>query len=163
MVDRYVKDLESRADGAIQSYNIVGLAPAVGQYKHVAATRIGTEIDEMGYLLEISGMLALDENSNVVGTDCKTQTEKIIDNLAQAISGAGRHHGRIIDKKEALEYVTSTMVLLKDMKDFSAINEVYKNSGIPNTCRAAFAAQDLPLSAKGVVVEIRANAYLPVQ
>ncbi|MCX6707497.1 MAG: Rid family hydrolase [Candidatus Woesearchaeota archaeon] len=162
MVETSIADLESVADRLIERYNIPGLAPAVREYKHVTAKRIGSASDPTAYELNISGMLALNGLGELVGEDCKGQTLKIINNIATAISHASAHYGLQLSKEDALKHVTDTIVLLKDMGHFPQVNEAYRDGGMPLACRAAFAVKDLPLSAKGVLVEIRANAYLPV-
>ena len=161
-----ISDLENIADGLIQRYNITGLAGAVGMYKHVTAKRIGTQDQPTAYELVISGMLALDPKGELVGPgDYKAQTRQIMDNIALAITRAARFHGLEMTIDQALSYVTDTNVMLAEMGDgmanFRAVNEAYKEGGMPAAARVAAGGYELPLAAKGVLVEIRANAVIP--
>jgi 2-iminobutanoate/2-iminopropanoate deaminase len=64
----------------------------------------------------ISGQVALDPKTNeFVGADVRQQTERVLENLKAILeaSGVSFHH------------VVKTTVFLKDMNDFSAMNEVY--------------------------------------
>lgn len=153
-------DIESSHNGIIDRFNVQGLAPAVGAYKYVCAKHYNDIIE-----LEISGMLPLDEKGVVASDDFILQTEKVLDNIAKVIIASAEHYfyprkSSVTNKEQALQCVTSTLVLMSDMTDFSKVNEVYKSSGMPLTCRAAFAAKELPLAAKGVKIEIRANAII---
>lgn len=161
-MEEKIKDLETVGDGFIERFNVVGLAPAVGAFKHITAKRYGSQKEPLAFELEISGMLPLDEEGVLVGNDCGEQTSRVIGNIATAIMEAGTHYGLNLSPEEALEHVTSTMVLLEDMANFGEVNSAYVRKGMPLACRAAFAVRELPLHDKGVMVEIRANALLPV-
>ena len=82
-------------------------APAVGPYNH--AVRFGD-------LLFCAGQIPLDPASgNLVGGDIKAQTERVLENIKGILEAAGSN----------LHHVVKTTVFLKDMNDFSAMNEVY--------------------------------------
>ena len=153
-----VKDLETVNNGLIERFNVSCLAPAIGAYKHIVSKKMSNDT----YELEISGLLSLDENGNFVSGDCKEQTLVIFNNLSDAIVCAAKHYNITLDKKQALNYVTSTLVLLDNMGDFPLVNQAYEESGMPFTCRAAFAVKELPLAAKGALVEIRVNVMLSI-
>jgi len=150
------ENLEKAGKGTIERFNIAELAPAVGAYKHITSTDYGT-----GRMLNISGMLALDKEGRVIGENCLEQTKQVIENIRTAIKNAASHYSLEIDDEDALSYITDTLVLLNDMANFSQVNQAYEECGMPLACRAAFAAKELPLEAKGVLIEIRANAFLP--
>jgi len=64
----------------------------------------------------LSGQVALDpKTGEMVGSDIRQQTERVFENIKGILeaSGANLHH------------VIKTTVFLKDMNDFSAMNEVY--------------------------------------
>jgi 2-iminobutanoate/2-iminopropanoate deaminase len=64
----------------------------------------------------LSGQVALDpKTGEMVGSDIRQQTERVFENIKGILeaSGANLHH------------VVKTTVFLKDMNDFSAMNEVY--------------------------------------
>jgi 2-iminobutanoate/2-iminopropanoate deaminase len=64
----------------------------------------------------LSGQVALDPQSGeLVGTDIRQQTERVLENIKGILEAAGAN----------LHHVVKTTVFLKDMKDFSAMNEIY--------------------------------------
>jgi 2-iminobutanoate/2-iminopropanoate deaminase len=64
----------------------------------------------------LSGQVALDPQSGeVVGSDIRQQTQRVIENIKGILEAAGAN----------LHHVVKTTVFLKDMSDFSAMNEVY--------------------------------------
>ncbi|MGV8161705.1 MAG: RidA family protein [Candidatus Nanoarchaeia archaeon] len=163
MVKEIILDFESAAGGLIERYNIEGLAPAVGAYTHVTAIRRGTNYTSHAYELRISGMLPINEHVEVIGDDCFTQTKKIIDNIALAIISAATRYGLDFSKEQALNHILDTTVFLNYMTDFKQVNDAYIEEKMPLCCRAAFAVKELPLTHKGVKVEIRANALIPIK
>jgi 2-iminobutanoate/2-iminopropanoate deaminase len=66
--------------------------------------------------LYVSGQVALDPKSGEMkGTDVREQTERVFENIKGILEAAGSN----------LHHVVKTTVFLKDMNDFSAMNEVY--------------------------------------
>ena len=64
----------------------------------------------------ISGQVALDPKTNeFVGADVCQQTERVLENLKAILEASG----------VSFNHVVKTTVFLKDMNDFSAMNEVY--------------------------------------
>ena len=71
---------------------------------------------QIGSLLYTSGQIPLDPaTGEVVQGDIKLQTKRVLDNLAGVLAAAGSSFDRVV----------KTMVFIKDMNDFSALNEVY--------------------------------------
>jgi len=100
-------------------------------------------------LLFASGQVALDPKSGeMVGTDIRQQTERVMENLKGILEagGASFHH------------VVKTTVYLKDMNDFAAMNEVYARylTAAP-PARSTVQAARLP---KDALVEIDVIAAL---
>jgi len=63
-----------------------------------------------------AGQVALDPaTGSVVGTEIKAQTERVMENLKGIVEAAG----------SSLHKVVKTTVFLKDMNEFSSMNEVY--------------------------------------
>jgi len=151
-----ITDLETIDNGLIERFNVTCLSPAIGAYKHVCSKRINPYTFE----LEISGLLSLNEKGDFVPGDCKTQTLFIINNLINTIICVGNHYNIRLTKEEALNHITSTIVLLNKMEDFPQVNQAYTESGMPHTCRLAFAVKELPLTSIGALVEIRANVFI---
>src|SRR5260370_10702929 len=64
----------------------------------------------------VSGQVALDpQNGEIVGADVRQQTERVFENIIGILEAAGAN----------LHHVVKTTVFLKDINDFSSINEVY--------------------------------------
>ncbi|EGD75127.1 endoribonuclease L-PSP [Salpingoeca rosetta] len=77
------------------------------------------------------------------------QTELVLSNLREVLKAAGSDMNQVV----------KTTVLLKDMNDFQAMNEVYgKAFGDHRPARAAYQVARLP---KDVSVEIEAIAVVP--
>lgn len=110
---------------------------------------IGPYSQAVGFenLIFTSGQIALDAGGNIVSDDVKTQTEKVIENLKSILEYGG----------SSLEKVLKTTVFLKDMQDFSAMNDVYSiyfGKSLP--ARSTVEVSRLP---KDVKVEIEVIAY----
>ncbi len=64
----------------------------------------------------LSGQVALDPQSGeLVGSDIRQQTERVLENIKGILEAAGAN----------LHHVIKTTVFLKDMNDFSGMNEIY--------------------------------------
>lgn len=97
----------------------------------------------------VSGQVALDPQSGeFVGTDVRQQTERVLENLKAILEAAG----------VSFHHVVKTTVFLKEMNDFSAMNEVYARyfSSAP-PARSTVQAARLP---KDALVEIEVIASL---
>ena len=69
-------------------------------------------------LIFVSGQIALDPVTNTLVTgDVALQTERVLQNLRGILSAAG----------SSLDRVVRSTVFLKNMNDFSAMNQVYGN------------------------------------
>ncbi len=97
----------------------------------------------------VSGQIALDpKTGEFVGTDVRTQTERVMENLKGILEAAGI----------SFHHVVKTTVYLKDMNDFSAMNEVYaKSFAAAPPARSTVQAARLP---KDALVEIDVIASL---
>jgi 2-iminobutanoate/2-iminopropanoate deaminase len=63
-----------------------------------------------------AGQVALDPATGaIVGTEIKSQTERVLENLKGILEAAG----------SSLHKAVKTTVYLKDMNDFAAMNEIY--------------------------------------
>jgi 2-iminobutanoate/2-iminopropanoate deaminase len=102
-----------------------------------------------GGLVYCSGQVSLDAASGqMVGNDVASQTEKCLQNLFAVLTAAG----------SAPNQVVKCTVFLKDMNDFSAMNEVYAKYFDPHKpARAAVEVSRLP---KDALVEIDAIAVV---
>lgn len=94
-----------------------------------------------------SGQIALDTGGSIVSDDIKAQTEKVIENLRSILE----------DNNSSLDNVLKTTVFLKDMQDFTAMNEVYNRFfGKSMPARSTIEVSRLP---KDVKVEIEVIAF----
>lgn len=103
-----------------------------------------------GGLVYCSGQIALDPASGqLVGSDVKQQTERVLENLKGVLAAAKSELGRVV----------KCTVYLKSMGDFAAMNEVYARylGGERPPARATVAVADLP---KGALVEIDCTALV---
>ncbi len=102
-----------------------------------------------GQTIYISGQLPVDPaTGEFAGSDIKTQTRQSLTNIKNILekSGAG------------MKNVVKTTVLLADIGDFAAMNEVYATFfSEPYPARAAFQVAAVP---KGALVEIEAVAVI---
>ena len=102
-----------------------------------------------GDFLYVSGQLPIDPATGAfAGDTAAEQAAQSIRNLSAILEEAGM----------SLNDVVKTTVLLADIADFAAVNEVYAKffTGEVLPARAAFAVRDLP---KGAKVEIELVAY----
>jgi len=105
-------------------------------------------IKSNGFLF-VSGQIALDPKSGeFVGADIRQQTERVLENLKGIVEAAG----------VTFNHVVKTTVFLKDMNDFTAMNEIYARyfTAAP-PARSTVQAARLP---KDALVEIEVIASL---
>ena len=104
---------------------------------------------QVGNTIYISGQIPVDPaTGNIDAADIAGQTKQSLENIKAILEAAG----------VGMSSVVKTTVLLADINDFGAMNEVYKTYfAEPFPARAAFQAANLP---KGAKVEIEAIAVL---
>ena len=102
---------------------------------------------QAGNMLFVSGQIPIDPATGAfAGDDIVTQTRQSLTNVQNILAAAGYTCADVV----------KTTVLLADIADFAAMNEVYAEF-FTGDCpaRACFAVKDLP---KGALVEIEAIA-----
>jgi 2-iminobutanoate/2-iminopropanoate deaminase len=101
-----------------------------------------------GFLF-VSGQVALDpKTGEMSGADIRPQTERVFENIKGILEAAGSN----------LHHVVKTTVFLKDMNDFSTMNEVYaKYFTMAPPARSTVQVARLP---KDALVEIEVIAAL---
>jgi 2-iminobutanoate/2-iminopropanoate deaminase len=105
---------------------------------------------KLGNLLFTSGQVPLDPQSGQMVTgDIKAQVRRVMDNLREILEASGT----------SLDHVLKTTCYLRNMDDFSAMNEVYADY-FPKTppARSCIQAARLP---RDCDVEIDAIAVVP--
>lgn len=114
-----------------------------------APAPIGPYSQAIGFenLIFTSGQIALDNQGNIVSTEIKEQTKKVMENLKSILE----------DNGSSLDHVIKATVYLKDMLDFNSMNEIYeKYLGTSLPARTTVEVSRLP---KDVRVEIDVIAY----
>jgi 2-iminobutanoate/2-iminopropanoate deaminase len=113
---------------------------AIGAYSQAVAVTAGR-------LVFLSGQIPLDPaTGNLVEGDISAQTERVMQNLAAVLEGAGA----------AFEHVVRCTIFLVDLGDFAKVNEVYgKRFPSAPPARATVQVSALP---RGARVEIDAIA-----
>ncbi len=118
--------------------NTTNAPAAIGPYSQA--------IEANGFLF-ISGQLPINPVDKSMPQGIKEQTEQVLKNIAAILEAAGY----------TLNDVVKSTVLLADINDFAAMNEVYsKFYQTDCPARAAYQVAALPLGAK---VEIETIAY----
>ncbi|AZF61990.1 transporter substrate-binding domain-containing protein [Pseudomonas sp. LBUM920] len=108
-----------------------------------------SEVVQVGHTLYLAGVLGLDENGKLVRGGIRAETAQALENL----------RGTLKTKGLAMDRVAKCTVILADVKDFPAMNEVYARyfpaGRLP--ARTTFAAGKLLLNAR---IEIECIASL---
>ena len=101
-----------------------------------------------GDFLYISGQIAINpENQQIEAVTVEEQARQVLENLKAILENNGLTTKNVI----------KTTVLLDNINDFAAVNNIYAEYFTePYPARSAFAVDKLP---KGVLVEIEAIAY----
>ena len=118
---------------------------AVGPYSQAVST------GGAGSTVYVSGQVPLDPATGaLVDGGIQAQAERVLTNIGEILGAAGLGYADVV----------KTTVLLADIADFKAVNEVYARffPGPVLPARAAFAVAALPLGAR---VEIEAIAVRP--
>ena len=122
---------------------------AIHTKKAPAAIGPYSQAVKAGDTIYVSGQIPIDPEKGVfAGEDIRIQTRQSLTNISHILEEAGA----------SMADVVKTTVLLKDIEEFAAMNEVYAEFfEEPYPARAAFAAAALP---KGARVEIEAVAVV---
>lgn len=104
---------------------------------------------QAGNTIYVSGQIPIDpETGEFAGPDIASQTRQSLTNIKKILAAAGTDMSRVV----------KTTVLLADITEFGAMNEVYAEFfQEPYPARAAFQAAAIP---KGAKVEIEAIAVI---
>lgn len=122
---------------------------AVGPYSQAVST--GSTGPVSGETVYVSGQIPLDPATGaLVDGDIQAQAERVLTSVGAILEAAGIGYDDVV----------KTTVLLADINDFAAVNEVYARffTGPVLPARAAFQVAALP---KGAGVEIEAIAVRP--
>ncbi|HSW57656.1 MAG TPA: RidA family protein [Dehalococcoidales bacterium] len=106
---------------------------------------------QYGELLFLSGQLPSDPSSGAIEGDIKTQTHRVLKNMAAILEAAGA----------GLNDVVKTTVFLKDLNDFSAMNEVYSQYFVTSPpARSTVQVAAIP---RGALIEIESIAFIKIR
>jgi 2-iminobutanoate/2-iminopropanoate deaminase len=112
----------------------------IGPYSQAVAAK--------GSFLFISGQIPLKPNGSMAESDIISQTRQACENIKAILA----------QENLTLDDVVKTTVLLKNMDDFKAMNEVYNEYfGESKPARAAYQVSKLPLD---VMIEIESIAVI---
>lgn len=104
---------------------------------------------EVNGFVYLSGQLPIDPRTGEFPEGIKAQVQQSLENVRAILSEAGL----------TMQDVVKTTILLADINDFSAMNEVYATFfSEPYPARSAFAVKAVP---KGALVEIECIAARP--
>ncbi|XP_077984340.1 2-iminobutanoate/2-iminopropanoate deaminase-like isoform X2 [Glandiceps talaboti] len=96
----------------------------------------------------ISGQIGMDLSGNLVSADVLEQADQALKNMGEILKSQGADYCNVV----------KATVLLADINDFAAVNEVYKKYFVSKyPARAAYQAAALPKNAR---IEIEAIAVL---
>lgn len=112
----------------------------IGPYSQAVAAK--------GSFLFISGQIPLKADATLAGNDIISQTKQAIENIKAILA----------EENLTLDNVVKTTVLLRNMDDFKAMNEIYNEYfGESKPARAAYQVAKLPLD---VLIEIESIAVM---
>ncbi len=104
---------------------------------------------KFGKLLFVSGQGPFDHSGKLIAGDIKAQTRSTLENFKRIVEAAGSN----------MDCVLQTTVYLKDLSEFSAMNETYSSFfHDPKPARTTVQAGDLLF---GMRVEVQGIAYVP--
>lgn len=114
-----------------------------------AAQPIGpySQAVEINNFMYLSGQIPLDENGKLNSSTIAEQTHQVFKNIKNVLEA----------NKLNLKHVFKSLIFLKDMNDFSTVNEVYSQYFLESfPARSCVEVSKLP---KDVLVEIEVIAY----
>ena len=125
------------------------MSKALHTEKAPAAVGPYSQAIQAGNTIYVSGQIPIDPAKGVfAGDDIQTQTRQCLTNIRSILAEAGADMSNVV----------KTTVLLADINDFAAMNEVYAEFFTePYPARAAFQVAAIP---KGALVEIEAIAVI---
>ena len=125
---------------SIKSIHTDNAPAAIGPYSQAVTD---------GHTVYVSGKIPINPaTGEFAGATIEEQAKQSLTNISNILKAAGTD----------MSHVVKTTVLLKNIQDFAAMNEVYATFfTAPYPARSAFQAADIP---KGALVEIEAIAVL---
>ncbi|CAH9138835.1 unnamed protein product [Cuscuta epithymum] len=129
--------------------NTAGAKEVVQTEKAPAALGPYSQAIKANNLLFVSGVLGLvPETGKFVSDSVEDQTEQVLKNMGEILKAGGVSYSNVV----------KTTILLADLKDFKAVNEIYaKYFPAPAPARATYQVAALPMNAR---IEIECVAAL---
>ncbi|MBI5228993.1 RidA family protein [Candidatus Micrarchaeota archaeon] len=129
---------------AVSSISSDKAPKAIGPYSQAVKVQVGGE--EASFLIFCSGQIGLMQDGQMVPGGIRDQTKQVLANLKEVLEAAG----------SSKEKVVKTTVYLKDMNEFSQMNDEYARFfGEHKPARATIQAAKLP---KDALIEIECVA-----
>ncbi|EXX78597.1 uncharacterized protein OCT59_018827 [Rhizophagus irregularis] len=136
LIRHYTRNMSSQ----FQTVNTTKAPSAIGPYSQAIIAN--------GFVYASGQIPVVPETGNIISDDVKEQTKQVIKNLTNVLEAAN----------SSLSQVVKTTVFIKDMNDFSSVNEIYGECfGSSRPARACVEVSRLP---KDVKVEIDAVALV---
>ena len=100
-----------------------------------------------GNLVFLSGQIGIDSKTNEIASSLEAQANQVFKNIGEIL------------KEEGLDYssVVKTTLFIKNMKDFSLINQIYSTYFKTNPARSCVEVSSLP---KGALIECEVIAVI---
>lgn len=100
-----------------------------------------------GNLVFLSGQIGIDPKTNEIASSLETQANQVFKNIGEILKEAGLDYSSVV----------KTTLFIKDMKDFSLINQIYSTYFKTNPARSCVEVSSLP---KGALIECEVIAVI---
>jgi 2-iminobutanoate/2-iminopropanoate deaminase len=93
-----------------------------------------------GNLVFLSGQIGIDPKTNEISSSIEAQANQVFKNIGEILKEAGLDYSSVV----------KTTLFIKDIKDFSLINQIYSTYFKTNPARSCVEVSNLP---KGALIE----------
>lgn len=100
-----------------------------------------------GNLVFLSGQIGIDPKTNEIASSLEAQANQVFKNIGEILKEAGLDYSSVV----------KTTLFIKNMKDFSLINQIYSTYFKTNPARSCVEVSSLP---KGALIECEVIAAI---
>ena len=100
-----------------------------------------------GNLVFLSGQIGIDPKTNEIASSLEAQANQVFKNIGEILKEAGLDYSSVV----------KTTLFIKNMKDFSLINQIYSTYFKTNPARSCVEVSNLP---KGALIECEVIAVI---